>query len=197
LNCISKELLLKFEDKYFIVNLAEGDLEDSWNSIQFSDKTTLDINFSWEYSEENPSVCLYGLTYLPESDTYETNTSEAYPIKITNIFGNKADYLNWVFQPNNKDNSHKVIHYRVYSGCKLIKKATSLDIVSDFIAKSVIVDKLNDVHTIGMDRFGAKTTIEIDQKYYKKYEIQLKSKERNQCVSKADNKDNRIKYNIK
>ena len=194
LNCISKELLLKFEDKYFIVDLKEGDLEDSWNSIQFSDKTTLDFNFSWDYSDENPNACLYGLTYLPESDTYETNTKEAYPIKITNTFGNKADYFDYEFQPNNKDKSYKVINYRVYSGCKLIKKATSLDIISDFSAKSMIVDNLNDVHIIGMDRFGAKTEIEIEEKYRKKYEIQIKSKEINEYFFKADNKDNRIKY---
>jgi hypothetical protein len=45
-----------------------------------------------------------------------------------------------------------------------------------------------------MDRFGAKTEIEIDEKYRKKYEIQIKSKEINEYFSKADNKDNRIKY---
>jgi len=186
LNCLSKQLFLKFEDKYFIVNLAEGDLEDSWNTIQFSDKTSLDINFTWE---DTPIATLYGLTYDSENDVYNVNLKERYPIKINFVFGNKADYLSLEFNDEIGVNT-----YRIFSGAKMIKRTTSLDIASDFVAKSIIIDKLVDVHIVGMDKYGATKVIEIEEKYNIFYKIQEKSKQINNYF---DSKDIRVKYDIK
>jgi hypothetical protein len=157
LNCLTKQLYIRFEYKYFTIDLTEGDLEDNWNSIQFSDETTLDINFHWE---DEPYVSLYGLIYDAKSDTYSTNTNEYYPIKISTIIGDKADYFDMEYQAEIGLNC-----YRVYSGCKMIKRTAYLNIASDFTAKARIVDKLKDVHLVAMDKYGATKVINIDEKY--------------------------------
>lgn len=53
----SKVMNLRFRGENFIIDLKQGDLEDNWNSILFTDNgVEFDTNFTWE---ENPSLCLY------------------------------------------------------------------------------------------------------------------------------------------
>lgn len=184
LNCLTKEISFRFEDKFFNLDLTEGDLEDYWNSINFWDGVTLDANFSWE---DEPSLTLYGLIYNKETNCYEVNTNEAYPIRITNVFGTKAQYFGYEFQPKVGVN-----HLKVYANSKLVKRTTSPDIASDLCAKLRIVDKIENAHITITDKYGASEIFDVEEKYLTNY--RLKSKK----IIESDVKiDARIKYKIK
>jgi len=95
---LKKERLIvfKFRDETFCVDLAEGDLDDSWNSIVSVDKKNgtankvFDTNFYWE---EIPNFCLYGVHENQEGQML-VDTSEEYPIEIVKQYGTKKQYFN-------------------------------------------------------------------------------------------------------
>lgn len=173
LNCVKKEIYFKFEDKHFTVNLAEGDLEDSWNTIQFSDNTMLDVNFHWDESDK-PYMSLYGLTYDSESDTFNTNWNEDYPISIVQVFGTKADYFDQKFNSSTSDMS-----FTVYVGAKLVKRTKSLNTASDMSVTLTMLEKKEDVHVIATDKDGAtKIMSSVAKKFIDSANIKLNQNEK-------------------
>lgn len=166
LNCFTKQLFFKFEDKHFTVDLTEGDLEDSWNTIAFSENTELDFNFYWEEGTE-PCASLYGLI-LNEDGTYSPDTSDSYPLSIVNVFGTYADYFNEEFNAN-KGN----VSYKVYVGSKLVKRTKSLNTASDMSVNLIMLEKQEDVHVIAVDRSGATKIISAEKKHIDSANIKL------------------------
>ena len=100
LNCLSKEVILTYNNQEFLVDLSEGDLHDSWNGIMLEDGTVKDFNFSWEDdvwnefgelnkpSDEKPSIWLYEVM----EDGY-TNHSNYDIIDVEIVEGTKRDYF--------------------------------------------------------------------------------------------------------
>lgn len=82
LDCITKLITFKFNNEVFTVDIKEGDITDSWNSITDKNGTTWDFNFSWEDDDScKPALSIYGL--IDNNDgTYSTNTSNYTRIKI-------------------------------------------------------------------------------------------------------------------
>ena len=92
LNCITKSIEFRFKDELFNIDLTEGDLHDSWNSITLKDGTTLDFNFGWE-EDELPNLSLYGLTLLDDG-SFEINYRISYNFEIIEIIGTQDNYFN-------------------------------------------------------------------------------------------------------
>lgn len=93
LDCKNKTFTFAYLNEMFTIDLTEGDLEDSWNSILLDNGTVMDFNFSWDCMEEaKPLVSLYDLKKDENGETL-VDTSKNYPIKIIEIIGNRADYL--------------------------------------------------------------------------------------------------------
>jgi hypothetical protein len=62
LDCNTKLITFCFQNELFIVDITEGDLSDSWNSITTSNGEVFDFNFSWEDDKDcKPSLSIYGL----------------------------------------------------------------------------------------------------------------------------------------
>lgn len=82
LDCVTKLITFKFNNEVFTVDIKEGDLSDSWNSIVDKNGTTWDFNFSWEDNDRcKPALSIYGLIDNGDN-TYSTNTSDETVIKI-------------------------------------------------------------------------------------------------------------------
>lgn len=82
LDCVTKFVTFKFNNEIFTVDIKEGDLSDSWNSIVDKNGTTWDFNFSWEDDDScKPSLCIYALIDNGDN-TYSTDTSNYTVIKI-------------------------------------------------------------------------------------------------------------------
>ena len=111
LNCFTKKLTFWYEDEFHEVDLAEGDLHDSWNSIQLEDGTCFDFNFTWdketeefmkimtsngteEYDNE-PRFSIYELIEN-EDGTVSTdhNSYDSFGIYKSEFIGTNADYFN-------------------------------------------------------------------------------------------------------
>jgi hypothetical protein len=93
LNCLSKEVILTYNNQEFLVDLSEGDLHDSWNGITLENGTVKYFNFSWEDAvgnefDEKPSIWLYEVL----EDGY-TNHSNYDIIDVEIIEGTKKDYF--------------------------------------------------------------------------------------------------------
>lgn len=166
LNCFTKQLFFKFEDKFFTVDLTEGDLEDSWNGIAFSENTSLDFNFSWQEGTE-PCATLYEI-YQNEDGTWSTDFFKSYSLSIVNVFGTYADYFNEEFNAN-KGN----ISYKVYVGSNLVKRTKSLNTASDMSVNLTMLEKKEDVHVIAVDRSGATKIISAEKKHIDSANIKL------------------------
>ena len=81
LDCVKKHITFCFNDETFTVDLKEGDIEDSWNSITDKNGVMWDINFSWEDTKGcKPSLAIYGL--IEEDGQFTINTSDETIIKI-------------------------------------------------------------------------------------------------------------------
>ena len=97
LDCKNKTFTFAYLNEMFTIDLTEGDLEDSWNSILFLNGTMMDFNFYWEdYENTKPMVSLYDLK-KDEDGELLTDTSKSYPIKVVEISGTKAQYFSKSF----------------------------------------------------------------------------------------------------
>jgi hypothetical protein len=82
LNCETKLITFKFQEEIFTVDITEGDLSDSWNSITTSNGVEWDINFYWEDDEDaKPCLSVYGLEDNGEGGL-QINTSDETVIDI-------------------------------------------------------------------------------------------------------------------
>lgn len=83
LDCITKIITFKFNNEEFTVDIKEGDIDDSWNSIVDKDGVVWDVNFGWEDSKyvPKPSFTVYALE-KDKDGFYSTNTSDYTNIKI-------------------------------------------------------------------------------------------------------------------
>lgn len=95
LRCKIKTLTFKFRNETFEINLKEGDLEDSWNSITLKTGEVFDFNFNWQ-SGLKPVARVYSI----DKATGETEFSGDTAIKIVEIIGTEADYFNYEFDSN-------------------------------------------------------------------------------------------------
>jgi hypothetical protein len=81
LDCITKLITFKFKNEIFTVDITEGDLDDSWNSINTLDGVCYDFNFSWEDTKGcRPSLSIYGL--IEEDGELSIDTTDTTSIKI-------------------------------------------------------------------------------------------------------------------
>lgn len=83
-----------FNDEEFIVDIKEGDLCDSWNSIVDKNDVVWDFNFSWENEEEKPYLSIYALHEPNDEGFQSTNWEEDTSIKIVEILGNASFFFN-------------------------------------------------------------------------------------------------------
>ena len=82
LNCETKLITFQFQNELFIVDITEGDLSDSWNSITTSNGVEWDINFYWEDDNESkPCLSVYGLEDNGEGGL-QINTSDETVIDV-------------------------------------------------------------------------------------------------------------------
>ena len=82
LNCETKLITFQFQNELFIVDITEGDLSDSWNSITTSNGEVFDINFSWEDDKDSePCLSVYGLEDNGEGGL-QINTSDETVIDV-------------------------------------------------------------------------------------------------------------------
>lgn len=82
LDCVTKYITFKFKNELFTVNILEGDLCDSWNSITTKDGEVFDFNFSWEDTKgEKPYLTIYSLID-DEDGVLSTNHDDFTIIKI-------------------------------------------------------------------------------------------------------------------
>ena len=84
-----KEAIFNFQGQEFVVDLAEGDLHDSWNSIIDREGFVWDFNFAQENIEEAPGISIYKVVN-GEALTDEKNTTS---IKIVETRGNILEYF--------------------------------------------------------------------------------------------------------
>jgi hypothetical protein len=69
-------------DEIFTVDIKEGDIEDSWNSITDKNGVVFDFNFSWEDTKGcEPNLSIYGLIENGDG-TWSINTSDETTFKI-------------------------------------------------------------------------------------------------------------------
>ena len=81
LDCVTKMITFKFNDEIFVVDIKEGDLADSWNTITDKNGVMWDFNFSWEDTKGcRPNLSIYGLT--EENGEFTINTSDEIVIDI-------------------------------------------------------------------------------------------------------------------
>jgi hypothetical protein len=82
LDCVTKLITFKFNNEIFTVDIKEGDLTDSWNSINDKNGVCWDFNFSWEDDDScKPSLCIYALKD-DHCGNVTTDTSNYTVIKI-------------------------------------------------------------------------------------------------------------------
>lgn len=84
LDCVKKLITFNFNNEIFTVDIKEGDIHDSWNSIVDKNEVVWDVNFSWEDSkyDPKPAFSVYALTKDEDSGLYSTNWSDYTVIKI-------------------------------------------------------------------------------------------------------------------
>jgi len=86
-----KLIVFKFKDENFSVDLSDGDLEDSWNSILLKDGNYYDTNFNWDEVGGVPSLYLYKVNEV--DGELRVDTSDDYEIKIIKQYGTKKEYF--------------------------------------------------------------------------------------------------------
>lgn len=89
LDCNTKLITFCFQNELFIVDITEGDLSDSWNSITASTGEVFDFNFSWEDEDDcKPWLSIYGLIDNGD-ETFSTDFDNETSIEI--LGKHKAD----------------------------------------------------------------------------------------------------------
>ena len=82
LDCNTKLITFCFQNELFIVDITEGDLSDSWNSITVSNGEVFDFNFSWEDEDDcKPNLAIYGLIDNGD-ETFSTDFDNETTIEI-------------------------------------------------------------------------------------------------------------------
>ena len=82
LDCNTKLITFCFQNELFIVDITEGDLSDSWNSITTSNGVEWDINFFWDDDKDaKPCLSVYGLEDNGEGGL-QINTSDETVIDV-------------------------------------------------------------------------------------------------------------------
>ena len=87
-----KVIVFRFCDEVFAIDLAEGDLEDSWNSITTWDGNVYDTNFCLEEPKDKPSFTIYECN-LGEDGLLHVEMGEYHEIKIVKQIGTKTQYF--------------------------------------------------------------------------------------------------------
>lgn len=109
LDCIEKTIKFKFKGQDFEVELAEGDLEDSWNSIRLSttvsgDDVYFDTNFAWGNNDEQPTFSVYPIIKktddkFPDSKLWDIDTDNGTSFDVVVKRGSYEDYFS-IIPPN-------------------------------------------------------------------------------------------------
>lgn len=94
LNTVTKMINFNFNGEEFEIDLKEGDLHDSLNSITTKNDVVFDINFSWEDSkfQPDPAFSVYSLIDN-ENGSWSTDWEDGTTIKIVEIIGDKNQYF--------------------------------------------------------------------------------------------------------
>jgi hypothetical protein len=94
LNTITKMINFNFNGEIFEVDLKEGDLHDSWNSILNKNDDGFDVNFSWQHTDLDPKPGFEIYPLLDNGDgTFSADHSDYTIIKIVEIIGDKSQYF--------------------------------------------------------------------------------------------------------
>ena len=157
LDCNTKLITFCFQNELFIVDITEGDLSDSWNSITKSNGEVFDFNFSWEDDKDcKPSLSIYGLEDDGDGGL-QINTSDETVIEIlgkpsADVFFNEERF-NYVFDVTSP------ITAKVYNETnEVVFKTKSMNRLSDelYMRKS----KGEIVYGVIMDKNNAKKQID-------------------------------------
>ena len=140
LNCKEKKVCFTYKKQKFVVDLTEGDLHDSWNSITLEDGSIIDFNFSWQ-KDCSPALTLYA---VDENNT--TDFFDEYQIEISLVIGTMADYFNLEF-------NYSLDCVFILFSAEKVKKltTTSLNMLSD--------NKQDTDYIICIDSNGATKTL--------------------------------------
>jgi hypothetical protein len=101
LDSVNKIITFKYLDEVFTVDIKEGDIEDSWNSITDKNGVIWDFNFSWEDEEGcQPYLSIYGLKEIEGQLHIDTKKSTSIKIPKSNrdIFF-KEERFKYIFNP--------------------------------------------------------------------------------------------------
>lgn len=106
LNCYTKILTFWYKGEFHSVDLAEGDLHDSWNGVNLKDDTCFDFNFTWDEEDEdtfepdangnfwtNDACFSLYVTYW-ENGELLTDHSNYDSFTVDKFIGTNADYFN-------------------------------------------------------------------------------------------------------
>lgn len=117
LNTITKKINFNFRGEIFEVDLREGDLEDSWNSITMANGDVFDVNFSWQGddNDETEEPCFSAYPVLSNGDgTWSADWSDnSGGMDIVKVIGDKNYYYNDEPQKFNHSARHT---FEVFNG---------------------------------------------------------------------------------
>ena len=128
LNCKTKRIKFMIDNELFDVDLTEGDLEDSWNSIKMKNGDLFDFNFCWE-DTTYPALSLYEIKKYADGTLYTDFHSNTKSPSIVTIIGDKNDYLDvdeYVFDSSN------ILFVKVLHNNKELLSTSSINEASDF-----------------------------------------------------------------
>lgn len=157
LDCNTKLITFCFQNELFIIDITEGDLSDSWNSITTSNGEVFDFNFSWEDDKDSkPCLSIYGLEDDGDGGL-QINTSDDTMIEIlgkpsADVFFNEERF-NYVFDVSSS------ITGKVYNETnEVVFKTKSMNRLSDELCIRQM--KGEKVYAVIMDKNNAKKRID-------------------------------------
>lgn len=109
LDCIRKTITFNVKDENYVVDLTEGDLEDSTNAIRYG-KQTYDTNFTWGeedgIADGDPCFAIIPVKKVKggkgEEDYLEADWEESISYDVEILSGDVQDYFGKVFPMGHK-----------------------------------------------------------------------------------------------
>lgn len=160
LDTFKKTIQFNFNGEEFTVDLTEGDLEDSWNSVEMKNGDVFDTNFSWQECfgiHEKPAFSLYPV--LPNGDgTWSADWSDDKGIKIVEVIGDYSQYYDDVpleYNPNALP--HK---FEVFNGNNELQlKTKKFNLACDTAGSAEYLKKGTGWYVVAIDANGGRKNI--------------------------------------
>lgn len=154
LDTVTKLIKFNYNGEEFTVDLKEGDLEDSWNSIVTKDEVIWDFNFTWEEGEK-PYMTIYSLEFV--DGNYQRDYKNDTSVKIVQIIGDQNQYFNdKSFEYDYRLKSH----FEVFNANDELKlKTKSMNRASDTTVTAKFIHKEEGWYVIAVDTNGARLNL--------------------------------------